>query len=89
MVPLALTLSARAASLSAPECLVRQRVRRAPISSTRLIRALSLAALRRGLAWTWGVGGRQGRKALVAEGRMGVPGGAGAQDAARVPWLRH
>ena len=86
---MALTLSARAASLSAADCLVKHGVRRAPISSTRLIRALSLAALRRRLACTLGVGGRHGRTALALEGRLGAVLAARALEAAQAPWLCH
>ena len=38
------------------------------MSSTLLMRALSLAVLLRRLACTWGVGGRQGWIAVVADG---------------------
>ena len=90
---MALTLSAKAASLSAAGCLVGQGARRPPISSTLLMSALSLAALRKRLACTWGVGGRQGMTAVAMGGCTGKSGGAGALGRGlllvRAPWLSH
>ena len=82
---LALTRSAKALSLSAAGCLPGRGARRAPISSTRLIRALSLAALLSRLACTWGVGGRQGWTTAVAADTPGECRGAGAQGGGQLP----
>ena len=64
---LALTRKAMALSLSVAGILERQGARRVPISSTRLTRAQSLAALCNRLACTCGVGARQGRTPVEAE----------------------
>ena len=74
---LALTRDAKAPSLSAAEGLQRGGARLAPISSTLLMRALSLAALCKRLACTLGVGGRQGRTAAEAAGPTCMRGAIG------------
>ena len=60
----------------------------APISSTRLTKARSLADLRSLLAWTWGVGARQGAMGRGGEGVAAAAGGEtqtpGGQLSARV-----
>ena len=81
----ALTRSAKALSLSAAGCLPGRGARRAPISSTRLIRALSLAALLSLLACTCGVGGRQGWTTAVAVGTLGACSGARARGGGQLP----
>ena len=80
---LALMRTAKALSLSAADCLLGGGARLAPISSTLLMRALSLAALCKRLACTLGVGGRQGRTATVAAGPAGARWGTGAQGGGR------
>ena len=74
---LALMRTAKALSLSAADCLLGGGARLAPISSTLLMRALSLAALCNRLACTLGVGGRQGRTAAEAAGPSCVRGATG------------
>ena len=69
--------AAKALSLSAAEGLLWEGARLAPISSTLLTRAVSLAALCKRLACTLGVGGRQGRTAAEAAGPSSVRGATG------------
>ena len=78
-MPLALTLTARAASLSAAVGLLRLGARQDPISSMRLMSAESLEDLRMRLACTCGVGARQGRTAGEVED--GLRAGRGAAQA--------
>ena len=69
---LALTLAARALSLSAPDGLPTLGVRQAPIASTLLTSESWLETLLMRLAITLGVGGVQGTTVLVAVGRLGA-----------------
>ena len=86
---LALTLDAMAESLSAAEGLLRQGARVAPMASTLLISAPSLAALRTRLACTLGVGGTHGctTRQRVA-GRTGWMVGTGGSTPPSWPMLR-
>ena len=81
---LALMRTAKALSLSAADCLLGGGARLAPISSTLLMRALSLAALCKRLACTLGVGGRQGRTAAVAAGPTCLRKAAGVRSGGRL-----
>ena len=74
---MALMRNAKALSLTAAEGLLWEGARLAPISSTLLMRALSLAALCKRLACTLGVGGRQGRTAAGAAGPSFMRGTTG------------
>ena len=69
--------NAKALSLTAAEGLLWEGARLAPISSTLLMRALSLAALCKRLACTLGVGGRQGWTAAEAAGPSCARGATG------------
>ena len=88
MRALPLILAARAFRRSEAEVLLVEGMSWAPISSTRLTKARSLADLRSLLAWTWGVGARQGAMGRGGEGVAAAAGGEaltpGGQLSARV-----
>ena len=75
-----LTLAAMLSMREEADCILVDGLSKAPISSTRLTRARSLADLASRLACTWGVGARQGATGLERE-RAGVATGAPAAPA--------